>query len=194
MPVAYDILQESIALIEAGRAEPVRSLTRRRRFAAMGVDVSGDVAASMFARRGVGCIHQEIHVLALQGGAWKWLGGGGSSSSNQQLLADRPAALSPPFLLGAHAAVSSDSRVIGSAGAGGVLDDRGQDEPADGGRWISYAVIEVSAQVATVEAFARSLAVPWHGQVLLVWCGSDMPPSVVARTANGDELAELRAP
>jgi hypothetical protein len=193
VPVAYDILRESVALIKAGRAEPVRSLTRRRRFAAMGVDVSSDVAASMFARRGVGCIHQEIHVLALRDRAWKWLGGGGSSST-QQLLADRPAALSGPFLLGQHAAVSSDSRVIGCTGAGGTLDDRGQDEPFDGGRWISHSVIRVSAEVATVEAFTRSLVVPWHGHVLLVWCGGGAPPSIVARSASGDELAELRAP
>lgn len=129
----------------------------------------------------------------MRDGAWKWLGGGGSSS-NQQLLADRPAVLSGPFQLGPHAPVSSDSRVIGSTGAGGTLDDCGQYEPSDGGRWISYAVIRVSAQVATVEAFARSLAVPWHGHVLLVWCGGGTPPSVVARSANGDELAELRAP
>lgn len=147
----------------------------------------------MFARRGVGCIHQEIHVLVLRDGAWQWLGGGGGSS-NQQLLADRPAALSGPFLIGPHAPVSSDSRVIGSTGSGGVLDTRGQDEPADGGRWISYAVIQTSAQVATVEAFARSLEVPWHGRVLLVWCGGGMPSRVVARDANGDELADLRAP
>ena len=64
--MAYDIVQESVALIEAGRAEPVRSLTRRRRFAAMALDVSDDLAAAMFARRGVGCVHQEVHTLALR--------------------------------------------------------------------------------------------------------------------------------
>jgi len=40
-----------VALIEAGRAEPVRTLSRRRRFAAMAVDVAGDVAVTMFARQ-----------------------------------------------------------------------------------------------------------------------------------------------
>jgi hypothetical protein len=108
--MAYDLLQESVALIEAGRAEPVRSLSRRRRFAAMAVDVAGDVAVTMFARRGVGCVQQEIHVLALRDGAWTWLGGGGASSDDG-LLADRPAVLLPGIsLLGRDVQVSSDPR------------------------------------------------------------------------------------
>lgn len=189
--VAYDVLLESVALIEAGGAEPVRSLSRRRRHAAMSVDVSGDVAVSMFARRGVGCIHQEIHVLALRNGAWTWLGGGGGSSG-EGLLADRPAVLPGTSLLGPDAPVSSDSRVITSSGAGGVLDTYGEFEPTDGGRWISYAILQVSAEVAFVETTDRRLRVPWHGRVLLVWCG-DQPLPVVARSATGERLADLSA-
>jgi len=85
--VAYDALAESVALIESRRLEPVRRLSRRRRFAAMAVDVVGDVAASMFARRGVGCIWQETHVLALRDGQWALLGGGGGTG-NEDLLTD----------------------------------------------------------------------------------------------------------
>lgn len=77
--MAYDVLAESVALIESRRLEPVRRLTRRRRFAAMAVDVAGDVAGTMFARRGVGCIWQETHVLALRDGQWTWLGGAGAT-------------------------------------------------------------------------------------------------------------------
>jgi hypothetical protein len=189
--VAYDVLRESIALIDAGHAEPVRSLTRRRRFAAMAVDVSDDVAVTMFARRGVGCVQQERHVLALREGAWTRLGGGGSSS-DERLLADRPAVLSGPPLWGPEAPVSSDSRVILSSGAGGTLDTRGQIEPPDGGRWVSYWVIQVNAEVASVEALGRSRSVPWHGHVLVVWCG-DRPVSAFARSKSGEKLAELRA-
>lgn len=191
MLVAYDVLKESVALIESGRAQPVRRLSRRRRFAAMAVDVSGDVAASMFARRGVGCVQQEIHVLALRDGAWAWLGGGGASS-DEQLLADRPAELPESPRLDRHVAMVSDPRVIASSGAGGVLDTGGQaGEPSDGGRWISYSVIRVNAQVASVDALGRSLSVPWHGHVLLVWCGGQ-PPCIVARNRSGEALAELR--
>jgi hypothetical protein len=82
--VAYDVLAESVALIDAGGVEPVLRLTRRRRFGAMAVDVAGDVAVTMFARRGVGCIWKEIHVLALRDGEWKWLGGGGSDGDHDR--------------------------------------------------------------------------------------------------------------
>ena len=188
--MAYDVLRESVALIEAGRAEPVRSLTRRRRFAAMAVDVSDAVAVTMFARRGVGCVQKEIHVLTLLDGAWTLLGGGGGSS-DERLLADRPTVLSGPYLWGPDAPVSSDSRVIVSTGAGGTLDTRGQTEPPDGGRWVSYCDIQVNAQVASVERLGRSRSVPWHGHVLVVWCGA-RPASAVARSESGENLAELR--
>jgi hypothetical protein len=187
--MAYEIVRESVALIQAGGADPVRSLTRRRRFAAMAVDVCDDVAVTMFARRGVGCVHQEIHVLARRDDGWTYLGGGGVSS-DQQLLADRPAVLSGPSMLGPDAPVSANPQIITSTGAGGTLDTRGQDEPADGGRWISYSVIRVSAQVATVEVFDRILNIPWHGYVVVVWCGD--PSDAVARDAAGRKLAELR--
>jgi hypothetical protein len=188
--VAYDVLRESVALIEAGDADPVRSLTRRRRFAAMAVDVLDDLAVTMFARRGVGCVQQEIHMLALRDGAWTRLGGGGGSS-DERLLADRPATLSSPSLFGPNAPVSSDPRLIICSGAGGTLDTRGQIEPPDGGRWVSYCVIRVSAEVAYVEALGRSRTVPWHGNVLVVSPG-DCPTSAVARSESGRELAELR--
>ncbi|MEA2656730.1 MAG: hypothetical protein QOI23_2095 [Chloroflexota bacterium] len=136
-------------------------------------------------------MHQETHVLVLRNGAWTWLGGGGGSS-DEGLLADRPAVLSGTSLLGTDVPVSSNSRVITSSGAGGVLDTYGQHEPSDGGRWISYAVLRVSAEVVFVEAMDRRMSVPWHGYVLLVWCG-DQPATVVACNAAGERLAELRA-
>jgi len=129
-------------------------------------------------------------VLALRAGAWTRLGGGGGSS-DERLLFDRPAVLSGPSLVGPDAPVSSDARVMVSSGAGGTLDTRGEIEPPDGGRWISYWVIQVNAEVASVEALGRSRTVPWHGHVLVVWCG-DPPVSVLARSARGETLAELR--
>jgi hypothetical protein len=98
--VAYDVLTESLALIESRRVEPVRRLSRRRRFAAMALDVAGDTAVSMFARRGVGCIWQETHVFALRDGQWARLGGGGVTR-DADLLADRPPVLPDYLRLGA---------------------------------------------------------------------------------------------
>jgi hypothetical protein len=188
--MAYDELGESVALIESRHIEPVRSLTRRRRFAAMGVDVSGDAAVSMFARRGVGCVHQETHVLARHDRTWKWVGGT-SVGTDQQLLADRPAMLTAGHV-GRGMPVSSDPRVMAGSGPGGARDCGWRtDKPSDVGRWISYAILEVNSEVTSVEALDRSLRVPWHGKVVLVWCG-DEPSRVVARSDSGEALAELR--
>lgn len=181
---------ESLALIESRRVEPVRRLTRRRRFAAMALDVVGDTAASMFARRGVGCIWQETHVLALRDGQWTRLGGGGLTS-DADLLADRPAVLPDYLRLGRDAVTGADPQVIAVNCSGGVLD--GCDEPdrwPDSGRWISYADVRVNAQVTSVQVFDRWLIVPWHGHVLVVWSGGP-PPRVVAHDEGGQTLGEV---
>jgi hypothetical protein len=187
--VAYDVLAESVALIEAGRAEPVPRLSRRRRFAAMAVDVAGDVAASMFARRGVGRVWKEIHVLAQRDGEWTWLGGGGSDG-DQHLLADRPAVL--PSSLGLGSEARADPRVMAVSGSGGVSDDGGwTGRWPQSKRWISYAELRVNAQVTSVQAAERLLVVPWHGHVLVVWSGRQ-PPRVVALDEGGKSRAEMQ--
>ncbi len=187
--VAYDALAESVALIESRYLEPVR-LSRRRRFAAMAVDVAGDIAATMFARRGVGCFWQETHVLVLRDGQWALLGGGGGTA-DQDLLADRPAMLPDYLRLARDATNGGDPRVIVVKGSGGVLDDGDQADARPGsGRWISYADVWVNAQVTSVHFCDRSLRVPWHGHVVLVWSGG--PPSrVVAHDASGQVLGEV---
>src|SRR5581483_6620441 len=90
----------------------------------MAIDVAGDLAASMFARRGVGCIWQETHVLALRGGQWALLGGGGGTS-DADLLADRPAVLPDYLTLGHDAVTDADLPAIVVNGIGGVLDHGG---------------------------------------------------------------------
>jgi hypothetical protein len=187
--VAYDPLAESVALIEAGHAEPVPRLSRRRRFAAMAVDVAGDVAACMFARRGVGCIWKEIHVLALRDGEWTRLGGGGSDGDHD-LLADRPAVL--PSLPRLESEAGVDPRVVAVSSSGGVSDDASR----TGGRpqrkrRISYAELRVTAQVASVHVAERVLAVPWHGRVVVVWSGRQ-PPRVVALDKDGRVGPEMQ--
>jgi hypothetical protein len=191
--VAYDALAESVALIESRHLEPVRRLSRRRRFAAMAVDVAGDMAASMFARRGVGCIWQETHVFVLRDGQWARLGGGGATN-DQDLLADRPAVLPDYLRLGRHETKGGDPQVIVVNGRGGVLDDGDQADPRPvSGRWINYADVWVSAQVTSVHVSDRSLCVPWHGHVVLVWSGGP-PLRVVAHDERGQALGEVPLP
>ena len=188
--MAYDPVAESVVLIEARRAEPVGRLSRRRRFAAMAVDVVGDLAVTMFARRGVGCTWKEMHVLAFRDGEWRLLGGGGSSGGEEDLLADRPVVL-PSFLgVGGEAVRGADPGVMVVSGSGGVLDDG--DGPAPwprSGEWISYADVRVSARVASVQIADRSLLVPWHGHVVVAWSGHPSP-RVVALDEVGTPLSE----
>ena len=58
----------------------------------MAVDVAGDVALTMFARRGAGCVWEEIHVLALRRGRWHMLGGGGGHRPREPRDVGREAA------------------------------------------------------------------------------------------------------
>lgn len=186
--MAYDDLAESIALIEAGRPEPVSRLTRRRRFAAMAVDVAGDVAVTMFARHGVGCVWKDIHVLAWRGGAWTWCGGS-ASDEDDGLLAERPACL-PDY--GPGGVVGSDPRVMAVLGIGGVLDEGGSPHRTKpSGRWISHAKLRVTAQVTAVQADDRMLDVPWHGHLVVVW-SAPTGPRVVALDEGGTPLAETQ--
>jgi hypothetical protein len=191
--VAYDALAASVALIESRRLEPVRRLSRRRRFAAMGVDVLGDAAVSMFARRGVGCVWQDNHVLALRNGRWTLLGGG-SSSGEEELLADRPAVLPASSAMWRGAGIGPAPGVLVVEGSGGVRDGGADPRPWPwSGRWISYATVRVTADVAAVRIADRLLPVPWHGRVVVAW-GERRPPRVTALDECGRPLGEALLP
>jgi hypothetical protein len=174
--MAYDVLAESIALIESPNLRPVTRLSRRRRFAAMAVDVAGDIALTMFARRGAGCVWEEIHVLALRHGRWHLLGGGGGTGDDD-LLANRPRVLSANQWASPNILAGIDPQeMVASGAAGGVLDNGGQTSLWPGrGRWISHGVLLASARVVSVRVDDRELGVPWHGRVPMVWVGREAP-------------------
>lgn len=155
----------------------------------MGVDVAGDVAVSMFARRGVGCVWQDSHVLALRDGQWARLGGG-SSNGEEDLLADRPAVLPTSLDIWRDAGIGAAPPNLVVAGSGGVHDDGGQTGRWPwSGRWISYAIVRVDAQVASVRITDRLLPVPWHGRVVVAWAGR-RPPLVKALDEYGRPLGD----
>jgi hypothetical protein len=175
--VAFDVYAESVRLIESRHVEPVLRLSRRRRFAPMGVDVVGDIAVTMFARRGVGCSLSQSYVLGRRGGQWLLLGGG-SDTAGDDLLANRPARLpeEPAHAHGAYTGI--EPSILRLDGGGGVRDSGGRaDWLPWSGRWISYVVLRVSAQVASLETDGRRLVVPWHGRVVIAW--TKRRPSVV---------------
>jgi hypothetical protein len=186
--MAYDALAESVELIESRLLKPVARLSRRRRFAAMSVDVTGDVAVTTFARRGVGCIWHDTHVFALkEGSRWMWLGGH-SSNGQDDLLDDRPSAL-PAYLSdnAARLGVDEPGPIVVDGGAGGVRDSESGRNP---GRWISIAGIRVNDQVELIGVADRILDVPWHGRVTVVWTGR-RPPRVVALDRQRQPLAKV---
>ncbi|MEU2351069.1 hypothetical protein [Modestobacter sp. NPDC049651] len=171
--MAYDALAESLALIEHGvTADPPR-LSRRRRFAPLAVDVDGDVACTLFTRRGVAGFSRETHVLARDGGVWRSLGGGGVDGEDDDGLGDRP----PAAELGGHLVVGGTGSVARSSG--GLLPGRA--------RYVHDAELRASREVVRVVVGARELDVPRHGQLVVVWSGR-RPPAAVPVLADGRRL------
>ncbi|KAB7739556.1 hypothetical protein GA707_20340 [Nostocoides sp. F2B08] len=188
--MAFDVYAESLRLIESRHVEPVPRLSRRRRFAPMGVDVVGDVAVTMFARRGVGCSLSETYVLSRRDGHWRLLGGGSDAERND-LLADRPAWLpeEPAHGPGDHTGI--DPSIVRLEGGGGVRDSGGRADWVHwSGRWISYVVLRVSAQVASLQTDGRQLVVPWHGRVVIA-STKRRPSGVKVYDDRGQLLGEV---
>ena len=175
-PVAYDALVESTALIEHGLREDPLRLSRRRRFAALAVDVDDDVACTLFVVRGPGHFRFEDHVLVRRDGRWRVLGGGGSGSDTDG-LADRP----PAAALGRWATAH---------GAGSVTLDERRWLPW-GARYVRYATLRASAEVHAVGIGPRVLAVPRHGHLVVVW-STPRPPVAELRDAAGRALGRLQ--
>jgi hypothetical protein len=173
--VAYDALAESTALIAQGLPEAPPRLSRRRRFAALAVDVDDDVACTLFVVRGPGHFRFETHALARQHGTWRRLGGGGYGTESDG-LADRPAAreLGGPVV---------------AAGGGSVA--MGSGRMPWGGRYVRDAILQASAEVHTVGVGPRVLTVPRHGHLVVVW-SSRRPPPAVARDAAGRVVCDVR--
>ena len=165
--MACDAVAESLRLIESRELTPVTSLSRRRRHAAMAVDVSEDVAVTMFARRSVGCNVEETHVFARHNGEWVILGGGGGGVLDDDALHERPAELPARR----SASLGVDPRILALEGAGGILDGHHKGWWTTRGRWISYVLVRVNVDVAHLVLEGRQIAVPWHGRCVVAWPG-----------------------
>ncbi|NHA70085.1 hypothetical protein [Phycicoccus flavus] len=188
--MAYDALGESVQLIESRELEPVVRLSRRRRFAAMSVDVADDVAVTTFARRGVGCVWSEAHVLVKREGLWHMVGGGGASGDDA-VLAPRPVHLPQGLAVLRATAQGVDPRMFAIGGGGGVS-AAGSGRWPWRSRWISYVDVRVNAEVVSMDVDGRRVAVPWHGRVAVLTArrGSSR---VTLYDDTGRRLAEVLA-
>ncbi|MCZ2817544.1 hypothetical protein [Modestobacter sp. VKM Ac-2984] len=174
--MAYDALAESIALIEHGVPEAPPRLSRRRRFVPLGVDVDGDVACTLFARRSVGHVARETWALVRRGQAWAVLGGGGGGLEEDDLT-DRPGAA----VLGGH---------LVWTGGGATARNAGRSMPW-GARYVSHALLRAGPAVDRVVVGGREIRVPRHGHLVVVW-GGKQPPAAEALTSDGRRLVSLR--
>ncbi|RBY76255.1 hypothetical protein DQ239_14840 [Blastococcus sp. TF02-09] len=167
--MTYDALAGSVRLLDGAPPADTARLSRRVRHLPLAVDRDGDVAVTLWLRRGVsGAAQLDVHVLERTSGGWRVLGGGGGAGDD--VLRARPSLAE----LGA-AAVSSD-------GGGVRRSDRGL-LPSRSGSWISYAGVRAAQEVAALRVGTRLLPVAGHGCAVVVW--TRRPPRVTALDAAG---------
>jgi hypothetical protein len=173
--VAYDVLAESLRLLADGVPDAPVALSRRRRFAPLAAATAGEIAATLFARRGVGgAVWLDKWTLARDGGAWRLLGGG-SADTGDDVLTDRPV-----------------------AGPGGYAELRGTASVALdpdrllpwGARHAHAAHVRVSREVRTLRVDGAPQRAPRHGNVLVAWAGR-RAPRVTVHGPDGRELAAV---
>lgn len=161
----------------------MRHLDSVHPYAAMAVDVAGDVAVTAFARQEGSMLCQDTHVLVSRDGSWQLLGGD-SGGAAVNLLQDRPAVLPE------HRGTVDPVMVIGRIGS--TLDSGG-----GAGRWpwsgrrIGHGEVRVPGRVESVLIAGRRLPVPWHGLLVFAWTGR-RPPHLVALDEHGLAIGEAR--
>jgi hypothetical protein len=174
--VAYDALAESRRLLADGPPDTPFRLTRRRRFLPVACDVDGDVATTLFVRRGVsGNPWLELWALRFVDGEWTLLGGGAGDHYEE---------LFEPRL--DQAALGGLARPYGTAST--RLDP---DRVVPGGaKFAHHATIRLAAEVETLAVEDRRIPVPGHGVAVVTW-RSRRPPVVRALDAEGRSLGDV---
>ncbi len=171
--MAYDVLAESRRLLAGGVPEVPLKLTRRRRFIPVACDVDGDVAATLFVRRGVsGNPWLEAWALERRDGDWVVLGGG-SGDGHDELFERRDQ------IEGIAVSYGGGWTIRGGDGLLPLLR-----------RGVSHATMRLASQVAALDVADRRIEVPSHGLAIVVWA-SRRPPSVAGLSANGEPLAAV---
>ncbi len=179
--VAHDLVAEGQRILTGGLPEPPVRLSRRHRLAALAADVDGDVAAVLFARRGTsGQPWFEVVVFERDhGGGWESPGGSGGQAEDD-ILDDRP----PAAALGAPLRWEGGGTCQGTLAPRlrpGLLGLRGR-------RLLNHTLVRAAAETAQVRVRGahgeRTLPVPRHGQLVVVWRGRSAP-SLTPWSENG---------
>lgn len=174
--MAYDALAESIALLEGAPPSGHARLSRRVRFLPLALDRDGEVAATMFLRRGVSGVPElEVHALERTAGVWRLLGGGGGPGPEAAEARPRLTDLGGPAV---------------SHGGGGIARTRTRWWGRSPG-WVSWAELRVAEEVAALRVGTRLLPVAGHGCAVVVWAARK-PAGVVALDATGGLLGSVR--
>lgn len=174
--MAYDRLLESRKLIAEGPPNTPYRLSRRRRFIPLAVDVDGDVAATLFVRRGVsGNPHLEAWALERREDDWLVLGGGGGDGFDELF--------EPRDAMEGH---------VRRLGGGWTLrrSDRLLPWPRRG---ISHVEMRLGSQVASLEVGERRVEIAPHGVAIIVW-RSRNPPTIRVLGPTGELLESVRPP
>jgi hypothetical protein len=173
--VHYDVLAESVALLDGAPLPDAARLSRRVRHVPLAVDRDGDVAATMFLRRGVSGIPLvDVHALELTGSGWRLLGGG--SGPGDDVTGARPDRAGLGGLAVSH------------AGGGTSRARRGRFGWARRD-WVSWAVVRVAQEVSALRIDTRVVPVPGHGCAVVVRAGR--PPIVTALDDSGAVLGSV---
>ena len=174
--MAYDALGESRRLLADGPPDTPFRLTRRRRFLPVACDVDGDVAATLFVRRGVsGNPWLELWALRFVEGEWTLLGGG-AGDHYEDLFEPR---LDQEALGGLARPYGTTSSRI----------DPGRMVPW-GAKFAHHATIRLAAGVETLAVADRRIRVAGHGVAVVTW-RARRPPVVRALDVEGRSLGEV---
>lgn len=173
--MSYDALAESVRLLEGAPPAGSAHLSRRVRHIPLAVDRDGDVAATMFLRRGVSGVPElDVHTLELTDDGWRMLGGGGGSGDEATEPRPRLADLG-------SAAVSHGHGSTARTGSGRLFRFRSN--------WVRWAELRVAEEVSALRVGIRLLPVLGHGFAVVVW--TRQPPSIAALDASGAVLGPV---
>ncbi|WP_245623136.1 hypothetical protein [Spirillospora albida] len=172
----YELHEECLRLLRDGLPD---TLDEGLDSLPLSVDKDGDIAVVTFLHRGGDPLsghlaYIESWTFHLRDGEWMELGGGGGAVPEQP-LARRSAAE-----LGGHLRRYGSGRTVRNAGR--LL--------PWGAKFVNHARLRASSDVAAVRIGKRTVDVPPHGHVAVVW-GARHAPVLEALAADGTVLDSL---